>query len=137
MKPSDYTPNMTSKAKKLNELVDKLPVCSSSRGGIRDLVAEITGEKLVELTTYKMGDRFQYIRGPGPNATRDIYLLARTGRDGVGHTLIQAVNTRTGDRRGPGVSVKNHCNITPEELQKIFATTYPQRIIPQTLSNAI
>lgn len=116
---------MTNKAKKLNELVEAIPgVCAGGRDGIRNLVAEITGEILVEIT-YAQGQRFEYSRSAAANTTRkDIYLLTSGGP-----CEVQATNTRTGDRRGSPVRVKNKWAITKGELQSIFSTRFPERII--------
>lgn len=122
---------MTTRAAKLNELIDAIPgVCAGGRAGIRDLVAEITGEKLVAAreVTYRIGDRFSFSRTGGVSAT-DEYILAKMRTTAGTPYRVAAINLRTGGGRDlNGVSVRDRLAITRAELGQIFCTRYLDRI---------
>lgn len=99
--------------------IDALSVCD--KAGIRDLVAEITGIDLTPEPTYRIGQRFDFGRGPKPKS----YILANGGGDAV-----QAINLATGDRRGPPVRVGSKFGVTRAELISAFYTQHPETIKP-------
>lgn len=107
---------MTPKAQTLNKLVDAIPgVCSGGRDGIRALVAEITGEELVEkpVAKHKIGDHFRY--------GGKTFLLA-VASETASEKRVVAINIATGSRRSPlnGTPVSSYIAITDEEAAKIL-----------------
>jgi|SRR6267378_756809 len=112
---------MTTKAEKLNQLIDEISgVCAQGQGGIRKLVQEITGEKLIAepaSQTYKVGDQFHLSNGNN-------YILG-AAEPSQGGTItrgvrVLAINLATGSRRGAPIAVKNCSRITEAELRGIF-----------------
>lgn len=107
---------MTPKAAKLNELVDAIPgVCSGGRDGIRNLVAEITGEKLVVVpeSTYHVGQQLTF------QTSR--FILAGLGTHS---TNVVAVNLETGRRLRPAVTVVYPHKISASEMRRIFGSSF-------------
>jgi hypothetical protein len=109
---------MTSKAEKLNKLVDAIPgVCSGGRDGIRALVAELSGETLVEepKVTHKIGDHFKF-------GSKTFLLAVATDHPSDVEKRVVAINIATGSRRSPlnGTPVNSYIAITEDELSRIL-----------------
>lgn len=112
---------MTFKAEKLNKLVDAIPgVCEGGRAGIRALVAELSGETLVEepKVTHKIGDHFRF-------GSKTFLLAVATDHPSDVEKRVVAINIATGSRRSPlnGTPVASYVAITDEELSRILRMT--------------
>jgi hypothetical protein len=71
-------------------------------------------------TSFSRGQLF--IRENKQTGNDDLYVLAMTGVDEHGESLVNLINIITGERWTTAVAVKNGTEVTLEEMDKIYSS---------------